>query len=382
VKCILVLIFLQSLLVIIDPIKIQRKQSDALNLHSLNMCIPRLGVTTYRQRLLERTVFLMCPTAEDSPTRWECVALFFYLRCILLGAFHKVRLLETNERVLEEARTGDVALYVYRYGGDQHLPANTWKPSGLWHVADEHRTDDVSIYGRYDFVLRNYWRPGVQGNISSSNVLWVPLGFVTPSGCAPEMTDQLRDQLLATFSPECKCNGSLLPASQRKYLWNFVGSIRRNREKMVDSLRHLCLNDSSSCGEGHLYEARGFGGDGRAGDDSDPRHQLYAIFYQSVFTLAPCGWTMETHRIWDALAAGSIPIFEECEDVGDEWIKEYKFLSVRHADEFPHLLQVLAQMSPSALDQLQSSILIRIERLLAGISNDVSSLVMRTVQSV
>jgi len=43
-----------------------------------------------------------------------------------------------------------------------------------------------------------------------------------------------------------------------------------------------------------------------------PGRSLQAAVFNSVFTLCPCGNNIETHRLWEALIAGSIPVQEDC----------------------------------------------------------------------
>lgn len=110
----------------------------------------------------------------------------------------------------------------------------------------------------------------------------------------------------------CEC-GNLRHAlaSRREFLWNFSGSLRRNRGYILRDIG----NSSLLTGKGLFLSVAGkFGGEGKFGDASeDPKGDYLTSITKSQFVFAPCGNAMETHRINEALSLGAIPVIENCE---------------------------------------------------------------------
>ena len=125
----------------------------------------------------------------------------------------------------------------------------------------------------------------------------------------------------------CEGISDVLKASERKHFFNWQGTLRRNRRLMVSSVQRQYKTSNAADARYYLSpRGNGFDGDGASFQDA---------VTNSAFTLCPCGNNAETHRLWEALLAGSIPIQENCDDTESQ----VKFLS---------LLKRYCQMSSSS----------------------------------
>lgn len=92
----------------------------------------------------------------------------------------------------------------------------------------------------------------------------------------------------------------------------FSGSLRRNRAELVHKLK----SSTTLKKEGIIKVARAFGGDGTVGSTNpieNPKTYFLNLILESAFVFAPCGNVMETHRIYEAVALGAIPVIQNCE---------------------------------------------------------------------
>jgi hypothetical protein len=65
---------------------------------------------------------------------------------------------------------------------------------------------------------------------------------------------------------------------------------------------------------------------------------------------------METHRLWESLWFGSIPIIELCEKEPLPPLNNENLIYISNWKELPSLLSRYEQMSPEELDKLQQSL--------------------------
>jgi hypothetical protein len=141
---------------------------------------------------------------------------------------------------------------------------------GLFHLGDEFFRADYRVYSSFAFVVRNYrasW-------LNKKGVLTLPLGY-TP-GLAPPAQPK--------------------PASERKYLWCFLGARNAARSDLIRAWSRV---------------PRGFISlpDIRAGDKLLSRSDYRDVMSESAFAPAPMGnVVMETWRFWEALELGAIPV--------------------------------------------------------------------------
>jgi hypothetical protein len=156
---------------------------------------------------------------------------------------------------------------------------------GVYHMADEYCQQDASFawYKHVRYVLRNYY---CMPERWPEHVLWVPIGWHNFASGVP-------------FS-------ALQAASQRRFHFSFIGSIdekRPDRELMIATFRARGLwNAPHSVPQYVKLLSRFYGS-----DMLDPT-TYQAITRSSALVLCPFGNNPETHRFYEALALGSIPI--------------------------------------------------------------------------
>jgi len=232
-------------------------------------------------------------------------------------------------------------------------------------IADELCNEDYTQWSSVRAVLRHYVCN--RDTVSA----YVPNGFRELAfGELPAFRGQI--------SPNATCAGSvsIVAASRRTHFFNYQGSVRRGRAKMaasvksqyaVSTLSDACYYFSSSPISGPSFQA--------------------AVF-NSVFTLCPCGNNIETHRLWEALLAGSIPVQEDCStDAGNKTnLSERQFIQYLE-QHLPHVIvikewdslsSVLAAYSNdgAAMDAKQKSLYISYMRLMVQIGTQSADLIM------
>lgn len=158
---------------------------------------------------------------------------------------------------------------------------------GFYHLSDETTKDSTESYQYCQFVLRNYFRTGLSGN-----VVHVPLGYNVG------------------FAPVRRANRS---AARRRYSWSFVGNRwDRHRDEMLAALGNL------PGGKCHRVTA------GVA--PLTPR-QMAKVYEKSVFVACPTGaLSIDSFRVTEAFESGCIPIVEK----SDYW-------TLLYGEEFPAL---------------------------------------------
>jgi hypothetical protein len=104
----------------------------------------------------------------------------------------------------------------------------------------------------------------------------------------------------------CEGMSDILKASERRHFFNWQGTIRRNRDSMINSVQNRYITSNSANARYYISpRGKGFDGDGTSFQDA---------VANSAFTLCPCGNNAETHRLWEALLAVFIPVQEDCAD--------------------------------------------------------------------
>jgi hypothetical protein len=154
----------------------------------------------------------------------------------------------------------------------------------LFHLSDEHYSDDCTPYSFANFVLRNYWS---RAHASDAAVLCVPLGMMNGFRVASQK-----------------------PAPERRYLWSFAGNLNKSsRTDMVAAMAPLeggRLHGTNTVGTAASDELA----------ERDPQAPLtvqrYAqLLADTVFAPCPAGWeNLDTFRVCEALEAGCIPVVE------------------------------------------------------------------------
>jgi len=227
--------------------------------------------------------------------------------------------------------------------------------------ADEKGTFDRSVYSLSAFALRNYWLDD-----QKYPAVYIPNGFAVKSDFSP-------------FEPsyaDRSCSGKMTieMASYRNHFFNFIGSLRRNRSEMIRVLRsnYPVGNDEHSR---YLIKVRpDFGGP----------HQTYlSNLEQSAFTLCPCGNNPETHRLWEALHSGSIPLVERCSGPGaHNWyshlLKHMPHLIVFDSwHSLPHILNQY-EFNNASMDQRQRHVYVEFHQYMKFVGRIVAQTASRS----
>lgn len=257
---------------------------------------------------------------------------WFFLRCVVFGGLANVIVVPPKysklRDVLQFAEQDDVVLIHWRVLSSQnhtiipeflriYMDFKNRKASnyrlriGILHTANEKNRMNWPWYVHADFVIRNYW---VNKKLPA-HVQYIPLGPQYPHLCGPTELHEnefISPRNFQIVTPSCSCGElSFLPSSKRRYLWSFSGSMRRNRGSLV-----AILNERKKLDNGVVLVSRQFGGDGTVGSrdpSRNPKTEHLRIIANSKFVFCPCGNVMETHRIYEAVILGAIPVIENCE---------------------------------------------------------------------
>ena len=182
---------------------------------------------------------------------------------------------------------------------------------GIIHISDENYTAPIDFYEGAHFILRNYWHK----NYVHDRILFFPLGY--------------KRGFWKGF------NGHIKPASERKYLWSFLGQITKStRISMAENMQKLK--------NGYLYTIPGF-----AHSSSLPPQEYRDILLDSIFIPCPRGWwNLDSFRVCEALECGCIPIVERTPfDYFEKLFGPYPFLSLVTWDDIPFIIPHLYKNS-------------------------------------
>jgi hypothetical protein len=160
-------------------------------------------------------------------------------------------------------------------------------------------TEGHAVYGLFDYALFSYWHAAKQRRLQlafpSLPKVWVPLGYSK------------------MFRPP-PANHITSPG-ERYLRCNFMGafSVDTDREKLIHALNSLeegaCFVRAWNRSSG-LHHSQALGG--KLPEDlpllMPARYR--DILIESIFTLAPGGGNEESYRVYEALAAGSIPVIK------------------------------------------------------------------------
>uniref|UniRef100_A0A914EEY7 Exostosin GT47 domain-containing protein n=1 Tax=Acrobeloides nanus TaxID=290746 RepID=A0A914EEY7_9BILA len=185
-----------------------------------------------------------------------------------------IKIVKADEK---HRRNDTLHVYLFQPEKDIFVKSNGLVNQGAYHMGDELMKNNIDYYPIATYVFRNYYNADYL--MAYPSVHYVPLG--TKTGFGPVQLN------------------SLLPPSQRKYMVNFIGSIRSNRQEMVDRIKNKNITS-------YIYVQKGW-----ASSDGLNVVNYRDILRESVFTLAPWGNNPESMRLYEAIEAGSIPIFQK-----------------------------------------------------------------------
>ena len=179
-------------------------------------------------------------------------------------------------------------------------------------LSDETRSSSTASYDRANFVLRNYYRPGMD-----EHVLHIPLGYNTGF-------------TTVTDNP---------PATERTNTWAWVG-------QRWDQTREQMRSAMMTIPDGKIHVAA---------DESErlTPADMSKIYRNSIFVPAPHGWfVIDSFRVTEALEAGCIPIVERSDYWQNLYGEEPPFIQVSNWAEVPYVVNALLR-DPVMLEELR-----------------------------
>lgn len=348
-------------------------------------------------RKTESTIYFVPGGELRCDWRFSYVCKFwFHVRCVLLGHLRNVVVMSNENGGLDQAaklaQRDDVIIVVHR-GLSNHaiIPKDLQRllhlkkeghgnlkhtKIGVFHIAPELHRGNWPWYNIPNFVIRMYW---VSEHLPP-HVMSVPIGPQYIDSCKPlKLTDSLPHSVTGKISqqlmnPVCSCGQHRVKdGSRRLHLWSFFGSLRRTRAYLLSLLR----KDEDLKYRGVIKVASSFGGDGVFGaqNQSNPKVNFLKLIQESSFVFAPCGNVMETHRIYEAIVLGAIPVIQLCDDPKLSLFFPFRELVI--SGGLREMIQFVKKFidKPQEIDRLQ----LRMMRWWKSYSTDVAANVSRIV---
>lgn len=373
-----------------------RSTHAAVQLH-----VPQIRVESIQRE--GASLYLLLTGGElDCENRFNFFCKFwFFLRCVIFANYSEIHIVNNSDlafdKLLTRLRPNDTVLFGWR-GTSTHLelpkkaklllrkkkvasPDSVFGKLriGVFHVANERDRNFFPWYSRVDFVIRNYWIPN-----PPSHVLYTPLPPQYPFGCTPSTLfsntteSYVKDFIIDTSTNNCSCGDmSTQPASKRPHLWSFSGSLRRNRGELLST-----LNSSSALRDrGVINVAKRFGGDGNFGSpvpEKNPKSAHLKLIAGSSFVFAPCGNVMETHRIYEAIVMGAIPVIENCEPKVSQFFPFKQLITGKKASAMSRFVERYIEKDKE-MDRLQTEMMEWWHRYIQELAKNVSIVIESTI---
>ena len=293
-------------------------------------------------------------------------------RCVVFGRFQDVDVLEWKNSKQSFPRPKHALIMLRNDGAKAWDYFKTRAQQAAIHMwADERDIIDKSYISEANFSLRHYWNSKVQ----SSGALYIPNGLWHWE--AFNMPPNGQNVRYLNSNPSGKrCNGykDILRSSHRTHFFNFMGSVggklRASRPKMLAELRRqFKVGDTMQSRYLVLVRKSFF---------DAPTKPFQQAIENSAFTICPCGNNVETHRLWEALFAGSIPVQEDCSSRG---LDSHAFLTYLRSSvpdiifvgDFKKISEILLpyQQDPQLLDKLQERVFFAFYRFMRNIGSHV-----------
>lgn len=137
--------------------------------------------------------------------------------------------------------------------------------------------------------------------------------------------------------------GTVIPASQRPRKCYWAGSLRSDREPMVEHFRN-----TSGC---DVFVTPGF--------NQGNKTEYAKLLAESVFALVPRGNSPETHRLAEVILFGTIPVMVD-EDAKAPHMSSYAYpIPVISGQDWPETEQRMNELAadPVRLDEMQQNVL-------------------------
>lgn len=136
---------------------------------------------------------------------------------VLLGKINRPIKIILPEEFSKEPQNDTLHVFLFNPKNNlfKELKTRGFVNQGAFHMGDEKFECDIGFYSTVDYVFRNYYNRDILKKYP--NVHFAPLGYKSGFGEISTST--------------------LLPASERrKYVVNFIGSIRNNRKYVIDKI--------------------------------------------------------------------------------------------------------------------------------------------------
>jgi hypothetical protein len=228
-----------------------------------------------------------------------------------------------HEVVLDNAILFDAWVYA---NDPDYYAAFRGKNAFLFHLSDEFYELGADRYVHFRGVFRSYW----SSVFNPKHVMVLPLGISSVNTAT-----------------------SIIPASERRYAWSFVGdAAKSSRPELVRAMGPVepHISYSNTPVRGIAFWNRNAAGIKRV-----QRSDFVKILQQSAFAPAPMGnANLESYRVYEALEAGAIPIVEKRLglDYFHSLLGDHPLPTVRSWRQARKLVQRLLE-DPQALDELQ-----------------------------
>lgn len=231
----------------------------------------------------------------------------------------------------EHRELHDGAIIIDRHIGPQRRPyyfemLSRGNRFALFHLADEHHSDDGGLYNFANLVLRNYWS---RTHAADRRVIGIPLGLMR--GFRVETSP-------ATF--------------ERRFVWSFAGN--GGKRSRVDMLKAMSCVDGGHVHATSATNPRSPAAEQRDAPDAPLSIEDYAqLMSETIFAPCPAGWeNLDSFRVCEALEAGCIPIVERRPffDYFRHLLGDHPMLTVGDWSEAPALIAALSK-DRGALDR-------------------------------
>lgn len=313
-----------------------------------------------------RLVLLAGAVEGDCAGRYNVGCKFFhYLRCGVFGHLPVFRWVRSVDEYLPHAAAGDVVMVIDRPSDTTAAPpevaallaardtAHTIPAAvavGIYHTADEGKHPVWGWYDRLDLVLRNYWVADLANTTAHPALLHVPIGPAAPNACVPASPAGLAINDLSSAVPDagvdvassayCTCPGlpPLARASARPVGYHLSAFVHQSRQDLFDAVAASAAADAAADaaaaaggaprpprlgnGTGIVVAHNTFGGaSGTVGSPvDDPKIAYLAAMASAALVYVPCGNVGETHRLYEAMLTGGVPLVARCEESPRDWM--------------------------------------------------------------
>lgn len=230
-----------------------------------------------------------------------------------------------HQLVLDNAILLDAFVYCYDPG---YYAQFRGKNAFLVHFLDENFEGRYEIYSNFKGVLRCFW----SDVFDPQRVMKMPLGYTNGTG---------------------KAGGTISKATERTFLWSFVGDVNKSTRpdvarELASIEPHFLFSTSRAPGITVLDSVRGV-------PRCLPPDEFSRILLDSMFSPCPMGNVqLECFRVYESLECGAIPIVERrlTLDYFRKLLGDHPMPTVRSWAEARRMIRKMLR-NPDDIDSLQ-----------------------------